>query len=209
MYQLYYAPGAASLAVHVILHETGAPFTAKKLDMAKGEHKTPEYLALNPSGVVPTLVVDGKARTESAALCLLLAERHPEAGLLPTEYQGEILLWLFYAATILQPVSQLFFYPERYTGPAGLEDTRRMAAERLMAAWPRLEARLAEGAGPYLFGDRPTVADIYLGMMARWGRALPVPPTRLPAVERFARALTARPSWENTRLAEGHADWIF
>src|SRR6476659_4859785 len=81
MYTLYYSPGRASLAIHWMLIELGVPFEARLVDFAINAQKSPDYLRLNPEGMVPTLVVNGEARTESAALALLLAERHPEGGL--------------------------------------------------------------------------------------------------------------------------------
>ena len=82
-YVLYYSPGAASMAVHWMLIETRLPFEAHLVDIDAGHQRDPDYLRLNPSGRVPTLVVDGVPRHESAALLMLLAERHPEAGLAP------------------------------------------------------------------------------------------------------------------------------
>jgi glutathione S-transferase len=82
-YVLFYAPGTASLAVHWLLIELGVEFRAKRLNLEAGEQRSPSYLQLNPAGRVPTLVVDGQAYTESAALLMLLAERHPEAKLAP------------------------------------------------------------------------------------------------------------------------------
>src|SRR5581483_12105318 len=82
-YILYYAPRAASMAVHWMLLELGVPFEARLVDIDTGAQHSPEYLRLNPTGRVPTLVVDGIPRRESAALLMLLAERHPEAGLAP------------------------------------------------------------------------------------------------------------------------------
>jgi hypothetical protein len=78
VYVLYYSPGAASFAVHWLLIELGVPFEARRLDLDAQEHKRPEYLKLNPNGLVPTLLIDGKPVYESGALVALLAERHPE-----------------------------------------------------------------------------------------------------------------------------------
>ena len=80
-YLLFYAPGTASLAVHWMLIELGVPFEAELVDI-KAE-RSEAYLRLNPAGRVPTLVVDGTPVSESAALLMLLAERHPEGGFAP------------------------------------------------------------------------------------------------------------------------------
>ena len=77
MYTLYYSPGAASFCVHTALIETGADYTLQHMDLEAGQQRDAAYLALNPNGVVPTLLIDGVARTEAAALLILLADRHP------------------------------------------------------------------------------------------------------------------------------------
>ncbi len=83
MYTLYYSPGTASLAVHWMLIHLNTPFSLRLVDFAANAQKSPEYLAINPSGHVPALVVDGKPHAECAALLMLLAERHADAGLEP------------------------------------------------------------------------------------------------------------------------------
>ena len=89
MYTLYYSPGAASLLPHVLLLEIGAAHELALVDIASGANRQPDYLRLNPNGVIPTLVVDGRPCLETAALLLLLTERHPEAGLAPAAGDGD------------------------------------------------------------------------------------------------------------------------
>ena len=72
--ELYYSPGSASLVVHWLLIELNLPHTLHALDLSKAEHKTADYLKLNPAGVVPTLMIDAKPITEAAAICLHLAD---------------------------------------------------------------------------------------------------------------------------------------
>jgi glutathione S-transferase len=83
MYSLYYAPGAASMVVHWLLIELGVPHELRLVDTKSGQQKSAEYLALNPNGVVPTLIDEGVPRFECAALAMLLADRHPQAGFAP------------------------------------------------------------------------------------------------------------------------------
>jgi len=83
MYTLYWAPGAASLCVHWMLIELGVPHELRKLDLEAGDHRKPEYLRLNPNGLVPTMIVDGEPLHEGAALLMLLAERHHQSGFAP------------------------------------------------------------------------------------------------------------------------------
>ncbi len=65
MLTLYFAPGASSMAAHIALYEVGAPFDGRPLSLARRETRMPEYLALNPEGKVPTLLVDGRPLTDS------------------------------------------------------------------------------------------------------------------------------------------------
>ncbi len=78
---LYYSPGACSLAAHVALHEASLPFEARRVLIAEAEHLAPEYLAVNPRGRIPTLVIDGTPVTELSAILGWIADRSP--GLAP------------------------------------------------------------------------------------------------------------------------------
>src|SRR5262245_34013103 len=104
-YTLYYSPGSASLAVHWMLIELGVPFEAKLVSIDDGAQKSPEYLRVNPTGRIPTMAVDGKAHGESAALLMLLAERHPEKKFAPPPGAAARADWLemmiFLANTLL------------------------------------------------------------------------------------------------------------
>jgi glutathione S-transferase len=84
MLTLYFTPGASSMAPHIALHEVGAPFESHPISLAKKETRTPAYLAINPEGKVPALLIDGRLLTEVAGILLYLAKRYPDANLLPT-----------------------------------------------------------------------------------------------------------------------------
>ncbi len=83
MLTLYFSPGSSAMATHIALHEIGAPFESRLVSLAKGEQHAPEYLAVNPEGKVPTLLIDGWKLTEVAATLYYLAKRYPEAKLWP------------------------------------------------------------------------------------------------------------------------------
>ena len=91
MLTLYYAPGASSMAPHIALFEVGTPFEGQPLSFKRNENKTPEYLAINPLGQVPTLVIDGRPLTEVAGILFYLANAYHEAGLLPDDVRQNIL----------------------------------------------------------------------------------------------------------------------
>lgn len=206
---LYYSPGAASLLVHWLLLELELPHELRKLDFASRQQKSPDYLALNPSGVVPTLVLDGRPMTEAAAIAMHLAERHPDAGLAPAPdapARRDYLQWMLHLANAVQPLFRIWWYPHE---PAGAEFEDRVRAHvqpRIEAAWARIDAHLAD-AGPYLLGRAPSVADFYLTMLMRWSRAMPRPATDWPHLAALAQRMKARPSFAALYAAEGLEEW--
>jgi glutathione S-transferase len=105
MLTLYFAPGASSMAPHIALFETGAAFEGRPVSFKKDENRTPEYLAINPLGQVPTLVIDGRPLTEVAAILFYLARTYPDAGLLPDDAEGEaqVISWMSFIAATVHP----------------------------------------------------------------------------------------------------------
>ena len=209
MYTLYYAPGAASLAVHWLLIDLELPHTLVKLDIAAREHKTPEYLALNPSGVVPTLLVDGKPMCEAAAMAVLLAEAKPEAGLVPapgSARRAEFLQWMFHLANSLQPPFRLWWYPAEAAGEAHAEAGKATAEARIHTVFANLDAHLGKN-GPYLLGESPCAADFMLVMLMRWSRNMPKTALDYPNLARLAGLMKARPSWKALYESEGLSEW--
>ena len=146
MYTLYYAPGSANLVVHLALQEIGAPHTLKRIDLDKGEQRSAEYLAINPNGVVPTLMIDGVPHGEAAALAMLLAERHPDAALAPAmghAQRADFLQWMLYLANNLQPLFRQWFYPSDHL-PEGADTIKQAARAGIEKCWSKIDAHLAE-----------------------------------------------------------------
>lgn len=209
MYTLYFSPGAASLAVHWMLIEIGVPHELKKVDMEAGEHRQPAYLKLNPNGLVPTLVVDGTPLFESAALLMLLAERHPQAGFAPpagSPHHGPYVTWMFHLSNTLQPAYKDWFYPERPAGPEAVEGAKKSARERIEACWDRVDAQIRSG-GPYLVGDRVGAVDFLATMLMRWSRNMPKPATDWPTLANYVARMKSRPSFKTLYTREGLTEW--
>jgi glutathione S-transferase len=209
MHTLYYAPGAASMAVHWLLLELDLPHELVPVDLAAGEQKRADYLALNPAGVVPTLVSDGVARAEAAALLVWLADTHPQAGLAPPvgdAARGDYLQWMFLLANGLQPLFRQWWYPDEVAGEGCATAVRAHVAPRIAALWDRVDAHLASG-GPYLLGERLTAADFYLAMLMRWSRNMPRPATDWVQLNGHAARLKARPSFDTLYKREGLTEW--
>jgi glutathione S-transferase len=209
MYTLYYMPGAASFVVHWLLIEAGAAYDLKRIDGEAGEHKRPEYLKLNPNGLVPVLLIDGAPVYEAAALALLVAERHPEALLAPAEgtrARALYLQWMLHLANTVQPAFRCWFYPDEPAGEAYAAAVKDRARARIESAWDRLEAHLT-AHGPWLTGARPSTVDFYAGMLARWSRNMPRPATQWPAIAELVARLRARPSFRVLNEREALTEW--
>jgi len=210
MYSLYYAPGAASLVVHWLLIELGVEHEIKRLDLSSREHKTAEYLALNPGGLVPTLIVDGAPVTECAALVLLLAERHPEAQFEPergSRERAQYLQWALYLANTLQPAFRLWWYPAEAAGDAHVAAAQALAGQRVGAVFARLDSHLAAN-GPYICGEAISAVDFLATMLMRWSRNMPQPATAWPALAQYAARMKARPSFKTLYEREGLTEWV-
>ena len=210
MYTLYYSPGTASMVVHLALLEAGVPHELVAVDLKARQQDDAHYRRLNPQGRVPTLIVDGHPVFESAALLMLVAERHPESGLAPaigSPERAAWLQWIVYLANTLMPAFRLWFYPQDATG----EDehpvaVRAVIQKRIEAAFDLLDAHLA-AHGPYLLGERFSGADLLLVMLMRWSRNMPRPATGWPALKRAADLVRARPSWRKLYEVEGLTEW--
>jgi glutathione S-transferase len=199
MHTLYWGPSTGAFAVQVVLEELGLPYRAQLVDTDAGDQRSPGYLALNPMGQVPTLVLpDGTVLTESAAMVLHLCDTAPAAGLLPepgTPARALAYRWLFWLAVEHYCAELRGEYPDRYTDdPAGTEGVKAAALARLDRLFAMTQDRL--GDGPYALGDRFSAVDPYLFMVSLWH------PDRRAALERFpkigahARRMRTRPAVE-------------
>jgi glutathione S-transferase len=209
MYTLYYAPGTASMAVHLALLEIGAPHRLERVDFKAGAQHRPDYLKLNPRGTVPVLIVDGVPRAESAALLMLLAERHPEARLAPpagTPERDAWREWIVQLSNGLMSTYRLWFYPRDLDVEEHSPAVRAALQRRIEGIWDGLDVHLAAN-GPYLVGAEFSAADLLLTMLMRWSRNMPCPADRWPALKRLADLVRARPSWEKLYEIEGLTEW--
>jgi glutathione S-transferase len=210
VYTLYCAPGTASMVVHLALLESGAPHRLVKLDFAQGEQRNPDYLRLNPRGQVPTLVIDGQPYFESAALLMILAERHPEAKLAPPP-GGPLRLdwyqWIAFLTNSLGPAYRSWFYPPDLGSPEHPLFVREALRAKIEDSWSLVDEHLA-ARGPYMLGAEFSGVDLLALMYMRWSRNMPKPVTEWPALKRLADLLRARPSWKRMYEIEGLTDWL-
>ena len=185
---LYTNPMSRGRIARWMIEETGVPYDAKVLPW--GQHKSAEYLAINPMGKVPTLVHGDMVVSECAAICAYLADAFPEAGLAPapgSKARGTYYRWLFFAAGPIEAsVSDKAM---------GLEIPD---AKKSMMGYGNLDDVLnmiefALSKGDYLLGDQFTAADVYFGSQVRWGLQFGSLPQR-PAFEAYAKRLGQRPA---------------
>ena len=209
--KLFYSPGACSLAPHIALEETGAPFEPILTRLSDGANKTPEFLAINPKGRVPTLSDGGFVVTENPAILRYLSRKFPSAGLWPDDPRDEARCaeWLAWCSSGIHVAYAHVRRAERYasteSGQADVVETGRKATREV---WDQVEAKLAASQTPWLAGNRYSVADPYLFVFWMWGRgpALGYDMGRdFPAWTAHARRMGERPAVRRTLEREGGA----
>lgn len=218
MIELHYAPSNASITPHILLEEMGVPFTLKRVDRANNAHKSPEYLKLNPNGLIPVLVDDDLVLYETAAICLYLTDKYPEFGLAPsvgTATRAHFYKWLMWMTNTLQPAIIMYFYTDRYTratAPGDIAAIREKTQERIAAMLQQLDDQLARSGGPWLLGEAFSVLDIYAFMLGRWTRGFEgAPPATQkasneaawPHLAPFMQRMLARPAVQRVVAKEG------
>ena len=173
--ELYFAPGACSFVPHVALEAvkaaTGQDFEPKLVKLHKGEQKTPEYLALNPNGQVPVLVVDGKPLHQIVAVCDWIDRSFPQAGLLPTGpwARAQAMSQLAWMNNSVHTTFTHVFRTEKFAeGEAAQADVKRTAAAQFAAHLGRIQ-HWVKNAAPYWFGERLAFHDAYAFTLLRWG----------------------------------------
>ena len=180
MLTLFFAPGASSMAPHIALHEIGAPFKSCPVSLAKNENHAPEFLAINPEGKVPVLLIDQRAMTEVAAILYYLARRFPAAGLLPQhdiEAKAQAISWMSFIAATVHPARR-----------QGLEHARQ-----IYAAADRRLGRHDWAVGTY------SIADIHLfRLFWRFRNSLNPPDSEFPNLVRHYEQMMARPAVQQT-----------
>jgi glutathione S-transferase len=203
MLQLHYFPGNASLISHIVLEEIGAPFALKLVDRAHAEHKSSDYLALNPNGLIPVLVDDDVPGSplvlyESAAVIMHLADTHLAAGLLPglgTPERALAYKWLAWLTNTMHAALIVYFYPERWTDDAAGAAVVKVHAEaKIGAMLDQLDAELARHGGSWLLGSRYSVADPYAFVLSRWTRGFARPARDRTHLKPWLDRMLARPA---------------
>lgn len=206
MLTLYYSPAACSLAVHVALERSGAPFALRRVDLKTGAHHTPDYLAINPRARVPMLV-DGERRLgEVLAIALYLERRFPEAQLFPVEAweRGKALEWMSFLSSTVHPLYRAYwrthwFSDEGHAHPPIQETAKR----RILDAIGELDAAVAGRTA--IVGAAPTAADYYALVFAQWTFRTFGEARRFSALRAYVESLARHPPVQRAVASEGIA----
>ena len=186
---LYHNPFSRGRIARYMLEEIGEPYRVELLRFDRREHKTEQFLALNPMGKIPTLVHRGVVVTEAAAICAYLADAFPEKGLAPAlgdPARGTYFRWLFFGAGCIEPalVDKMFDRPkverEGALGYGSYDDTVRTLEKAL-------------SPGPFLLGDRFSAADVYVGSQIAWAFMTDALEKRSPFTD-YAARIRERPA---------------
>jgi glutathione S-transferase len=186
--KLYSAPGTCATAMHIALEWIGEPFEVEHLDFAG--MKSPEYLKINASGVVPTLVDGDLALPEGMAILLHLVDQHPDANIGPafgSKDRTELHRWLVFISGTLHPFFWPYFMPMRFTtDETGYDAVKAASQLQVGRILTQIDDHL-EGRD-WMVGDTKSVADAFLYPMANWAYGFAKPTSEYKNIDRIVRA---------------------
>ena len=171
---LYHAAPTRSSIVRWMLEEIGEPYDIHHLSLSKGDHRAPDYLAVNPMGKVPALRHGDVVITEAAAICTYLADEFPRAKLnipIGEPRRGPYLKWLFFGPSCIEPAMMDRAFPRK-------EEARRAALAYGDFDTVMNVVASAVAGGPYILGDQFTAADVVIGSGLRFGMMFKLLPER-------------------------------
>jgi glutathione S-transferase len=217
MLHLHYYPSTASMVPHIVLEELGAPYRRVLVDRAVNAHKSPEYLKLNPNGLIPVLVQDdmpGGAGAplvlyETAAIVLHLCDTYPEAALAPpvgTVERAHFYKWLMWLTNTLQTALIVYFYPERWAAEgnaAAAAEVKSAAEVKIAGLLDQLDGELARHGQDWFMGATYSALDPYVFALCRWTRNFASLPARgRPQLGPYLQRMLARPAVQRVLAAE-------
>jgi GST-like protein len=195
-YRLYGSDGSGSGIVELALAEIGVEVELHQVSLSDDAQRSEAYAQLNPERKIPTLITpSGEVLTESAAILLVLDERHPEVRLFPERgslERAQALRWLLFLSAELYPIIEIVDYPKRFapdeaSAPGVCEVAKRIWQSR----WPIVENAIS--GAPWLLPSGFCATDLYLGVLSRWTLDRDWRAQHLPKVEAIATAVAQRP----------------
>ena len=180
----------------------GIELEEKKLDFATGEHKNPEYLALNPNGAVPTLVDGEFVLTESRAIMQYLAAKKPDSGLLPRDEQAraDVTRWQFWDATHFSPQLGTFTFQKLFKPMYGMGEPEQGKIDEALGNFRRFAAVLnkrLEGK-QHVVGTTLTLADLTLASSLMYAKQTEVPLGEFPNIQSWFSRISDMDAWKKT-----------
>src|ERR1700736_3183376 len=196
MFKLYYAPGTCALASHIALQEAGAAYTTERVDFKANQQNSPEYLAINPKGRVPTLVTDRGVLTETPAMLAFIAQSFPQAKLAPLDDPFEFAKVQAFNSYLCSTVHVAHAHKLRgarwATEETTFADMKRMVPKTVGACFALIERDMLKG--PWVMGERYTICDPYLYTLAGWLEGDSVDIATLPKVADHRKRMSERPA---------------
>ncbi len=204
---LYMAPYTCARVTAIALEEAGVAFDTCLVRFLKGEHKSPEFKRFNPKGKVPALAIDGTVLTENVAILTYLAERFPDARLMPVaataaERAHQIADLCFCSAT-LHPLVTRIRMPMFFAGPDNAPVVKHTAEQAMDEYFQLVEDRLADG--PWWYGDAWSAMDGYLYWVFWRVEGAGYDVSRYPRFTAHARAMEQRPAVQRAEAREEEA----
>ena len=201
--KLYHNPLSPNVRrVQLAAAVLGIQLEEKKLDFTKGEHKNPEYLALNPNGAVPTLVDGDFVLTESRAIMQYLASKKPESGLLPRDEaaRADVTRWQFWDAAHFSPQVGTIAFEKVFKPMMGLGDPDNGKIQEALGNFRRFGAVLNKrlDGRKYLVGNTLTIADLTIASSLMYAKQAEVPLADFPHVENWFARISELDGWKKT-----------
>lgn len=198
MLKLYYAAGSCALATHIVLEEAGADYSTARIDFAKEQQKSPEFLKINPKGRVPALVTDRGILTETPAMLVYVAQSFPASRLAPTDDPFAFAQVQSFNSYLCSHVHVAHAHRMRGHRWVDVDDAHSIAAmrrkvpETVGGAFELIERDMLKG--PWVMGDQYTICDPYLFTLAQWLEKDGVDLARIPRVVDHRRRMYERKS---------------
>jgi len=196
MLTLYYAAHTCSLATHIALEEAGADYSTVRIDFAKTQQQSPDYLKINPKGRVPALVTDRGILTETPAMLAFVAQSFPAAKLAPLDDLfafAEAQAFNSYLCSSLHIAHAHRMRGHRWVDAddkAAIAAMQKKVPQSVTAGFELVEKDMLKG--PWVMGERYTICDAYLFTLAQWLEADGVDPNRIPRVIDHRRRMAER-----------------
>lgn len=202
--KFFYGPGSCALASHIALEDAGAEYQAFRMDLAAGDQRKPEYLAINPKARVPALVTDRGNLTENPAILAYIAQSFPAANLAPLDDAFAFAQVQAINAYLCSTVHVAHAHGRRGArwadDPAAIAEMKRKVPETMTACFELIEREMLKG--PWVMGERYTICDPYLFTISEWLESDNVDPARFPKVLDHRTRMRERPAVKRALAAE-------